>query len=156
MTAEAVPEGFELLPTGLGFTDTLQPCYRKLEGERLRFGLLVQQQHSNSMGICHGGVLMTLADIAAASSANLARGVRAGSPTVNLSIDFISAARMGQWLEVEIEGATAKRLFGFSRGVISNSDGVVARFSGTFYFPPHDGMWKDGKTSAGALQGLGE
>jgi uncharacterized protein (TIGR00369 family) len=156
MTPEAVPEGFEPLPSGLGYTDTLQPCYRRLRDDSIAFGLVVQKQHSNTMGICHGGVLMCLADIAAASAANLAKGVRAGSPTVNLTIDFVSAARMGQWIEVQIEGAHARRLFGFSRGVIRNRDGVVARFSGTFYFPPHEGMWKEGRTSAGALQGIGE
>ena len=64
---EPVPEGFELLPEGLGFTVNLAPCYRRYDGETLTLGLLVQKQHGNSMGICHGGVLITLADIAAAS-----------------------------------------------------------------------------------------
>ena len=75
-TIDKVPEGFEPIPDGLGFTDNLGPCYRKLDGEQLLFGLLVDKQHANSMGMCHGGALMTLADIAAASCANLARGVR--------------------------------------------------------------------------------
>ena len=33
---ETVPEGFEPIPEGLGFTDNLRPCYRKLEGEGLQ------------------------------------------------------------------------------------------------------------------------
>ncbi len=149
---ESVPAGFERLPTGLGYTDSLQPAYRRIAGESASFGLLVQARHCNTMGICHGGVQMTLADITAATGANLARGVTAGSPTVHLSVDFISSARLGQWIQADVEAVSIKRRFGFCRGGIYNSAGVVARFSGTFYFPDHDGMWKDGRRGDGVLQ----
>ena len=153
---DEIPQGFEPLPEGLGFTDNLSPCYRRLRDDELRFGLVVQRQHANSMGICHGGALMTLADIAAASWANLARGVVAGAPTINLSMDFISAARQGQWVEAHCEGVTLKRLFGFSRGVIVSSKGVVARFNATFYFPDHPGLSQDGMPNLGVLRGLAD
>ena len=39
MTDSSVPEGFVQLPTGLGYTDTLQPSYRKLDGDTVHFGL---------------------------------------------------------------------------------------------------------------------
>ena len=149
---EDVPEGFERLPEGLGYTDSLQPSYRRVTSEMVSFGLLVSLQHSNTMGICHGGVLMTLADITAATGANVARGVTAGSPTVHLSIDYISSARQGEWIQADAEQVSIKRRFGFCSGVINNSRGVVARFSGTFYFPDHDGMWKDGRRGDGVLQ----
>ena len=97
---------------------------------------------------------MTLADIAAASWANMARGIVAGAPTVNLSMDFISAAKQGQWIEAQLEVVSLKRLFGFSRGVIVNSKGVVARFNATFYFPDHPGMSQDGVINAGVLKDL--
>lgn len=150
--AETVPPGFERLPHGLGYTDSLQPIYRRVEGEGTSFGLVVDAQHSNTMGICHGGVLMTLADITATTGVNLAHGVRAGSPTVHLSIDFISSARQGEWLQANAEQVSAKRRFGFCSGGIYNSKGIVARFSGTIYFPDHDGMWKDGRRGDGVLQ----
>ena len=41
-TAEAVPPGFERLPSGLGYTDSLQPIYRRIEGEGASFGLVVE------------------------------------------------------------------------------------------------------------------
>ncbi|MGY8860403.1 MAG: PaaI family thioesterase [Pseudomonadales bacterium] len=149
---ETAPPGFELLPQGLGYTDTLQPVYRKVEGDSAIFGLVVGTQHSNTMGICHGGVLMTLADITATTGANLAHGVAAGSPTVHLSIDFIASARQGEWLQAEAEHVSVKRRFGFSSGGIYNSAGAVARFSATVYFPDHQGMWKDGRRGDGLLK----
>jgi uncharacterized protein (TIGR00369 family) len=151
-----VPAGFVQLPQGLGFTDNLQPCYRKVEGDQVSFGFVVASQHSNIMGICHGGALVTLADVAAATGVNVARGQRAGSPTINLSMDFISAARMGQWIQADIQQVTVKRRFGFSSGTIFSSDGVVARFNGTFYLPEHKGMIKPGAIGDGVPGFLGD
>lgn len=143
---EVVPDDFELLPVGLGYTDSLQPVYRRVNEQRASFGLVVQEHHCNTMGICHGGVLTTLADITAATGANLARGLTGGSPTVHLSIDYISAARLGDWVRADAEQVSVKRRFGFCSGTIYNAAGPVARFSGTFYFPDHDEMWKQGRT----------
>ena len=153
---DKVPEGFIKLPTGLGFTDTLQPSYRRIEDDSVSFGLVVAAQHSNSMGVCHGGLLMTLADITAASGVNVARGIKSGSPTINLSLDFISAARLGEWIQADVEQVTVKRRFGFCSGAIYNRSGIVARFNGTFYLPDHDGMRKDGRTGDGVLRDLGD
>lgn len=154
VTVEPVPEGFERLPTGLGFSDALQPSYRRIDGDTASFGLVVGEQHANTMGICHGGVLMTLADMTAATGANLAKGVIAGSPTVHLAIDYISSARLGEWLWAEAEQVSVKRLFGFCSGGIYCGRGVVARFSGTFYFPEHKGMWKSGTPGDGVMAAL--
>jgi uncharacterized protein (TIGR00369 family) len=154
MTNDVVPEGFGEVPRGLGYTDTLQPFYRRVEGDKASFGLLVAPQHGNSMGICHGGVLMTLADITAAAGVNLARDKRAGSPTINLSVDFISSAGQGSWIQANVEQVSVKRRFGFCSGAIYKAEGIVARFNGTFYFPDHKGMWKNGVPTEGALADL--
>jgi uncharacterized protein (TIGR00369 family) len=142
MSENVVPQGFTLLPAGLGFTDSIGPCYRRIVDDQVSFGLVVAAVHANTMGICHGGVLMTLADITAATGVNVARGKKAGSPTINLSVDFISAGRMGEWLQSDVEHVSVKRRFGFCSGTMHNADGLVARFNGTFYLPDHKGMWK--------------
>ena len=144
------------VPVGLGFADNLQPFYRRIAAAAVSFGLRVDQQHGNSMGICHGAVLMALADIAAASGVNIARGELAGAPTINLSLDFVSAAHMGEWLQADVQLAEIRRRFGFSSGVIRTGERVVARFNGTFYFPDHDGLRRTGHRSAGPLQASGD
>ncbi|GAB3306883.1 PaaI family thioesterase [Haliea atlantica] len=148
---DAVPAGFQRVPTGLGFTDVLQPLYRSLEGDRVRFGLRVIEAHANIMGICHGGVLATLADITAATGVNHARGERAGNPTISLSLDFIGAGRLGDWLEATVMQVDVKRRFGFCSGLIEGSSGVVARFNGTIYLPDHAGIWKRERPAADLL-----
>ncbi len=142
------------MPTGLGFTDKLQPLYVCRQGEQARVGLRVQVEHGNSIGICHGGVLLSLADIAAAAAVNAARGIVAGAPTVNLSLDFIAAAKVGEWIESESQNVSLKRRFGFGSGVIRGPRGLVARYNATFYFPDHQGLVTDdatGITVMGAL-----
>lgn len=151
--AAAVPAGFERLPTGLGYTDTLQPVYRRHQSQWPEFGLVVESQHGNMMGICHGAVLMCLADITAASGVNTAAGKSAGSPTINLSLDFIAAGRLGQWIQSTIDHVTVRRRFGFCSGVISGPDGLLARFNGTFYLPDHDGVWKGPRREADGILG---
>jgi uncharacterized protein (TIGR00369 family) len=147
---EQPPEGFVVIPGVQGFSDCLQPLYRRVKGESVSLGLVVDRQHSNSMGICHGGALSTLADVAAATGVIIASEQRGGAPTINLSMDFISSARMGQWIQADVQLVTLKRKFGFSNGVIISSDGVVARFNATFYLPEHKGMVKPEATGDGA------
>ncbi len=149
---DEVPSGFERLPTGLGFSDALQPVYRRIDEQDVSFGLIVQPRHGNTMGICHGGVLMAIADMAAASGVNLARGDVAGNPTISLSIDFIAAAKHGEWLQADSERVSLKRRFGFCNGVIQTSRKLIARFNGTFYFPDHEGMWQQGADRSSILK----
>ena len=139
-TNEGVPSGFRAIPATRGFTDSLQPVYIRTEGEQVSVGLLPGASHGNSMGIVHGGVLMTLSDLAGALAVNVARGERAGAPTVNMGVDFIASARLGQWLQADVDAVTLKRRFAFSSGVISSGERRVARFNGTFYLPDHEGM----------------
>jgi uncharacterized protein (TIGR00369 family) len=142
MTRE-IPEGFEPMPEGLGFTDILQPLYRRERDGRVALGMFVQKNHTNMLNICHGGVLMTLADVAAASGVNYAREKPSGAPTINLSFDFIAAARVGDWLQAEADRVTVKRRFGFSSGVVESGERIIMRFSGNFYLPEHGGFKAD-------------
>ena len=144
---QRVPEGFEQLPEGLGFGDRLQPFYRRIQGREVSFGFFVASQHLNLMGICHGGALMTLADIAAATSIHLLRDQPAPSPTINLSFDFMAPGREGRWLETRADHVQVKRRFGFCSGAIYDGDTPVLRYSGAFYFPDHEGIDVAGGTA---------
>jgi len=73
------PPGFEKLREGFGFADVLQPLYRRA-GDTPAMGMYVRERHINTLGICHGGVLMTLADIVASLSVWRARGRRESGP----------------------------------------------------------------------------
>lgn len=133
------PPGFEEMPEGLGFTDVLRPVYRRA-GDIPAIGMFVQPAHTNLINICHGGVLMTLADVGAAWAINSRRGEVRPAPTLSLGFDFINAAREGDWLQAAADRVTVKRRVGFSSGVITCGDRLICRFSGTFFLPEHQGF----------------
>ena len=141
------------MPAGLAYSDSLQPYYRRvIPGKEIMFGFLAQDTHCNMMGICHGGALMTLADIAAASTVSTQLTEPRGLPTVSLSFDFIAPGRKGHWLETRTDHVDTKRRFGFCSGVICDGDTVVVRYSGTFYIPDHEGVWKSEAGRAAAAK----
>ena len=150
-----VPEGYVRVPLGLGFADRLQPMFRRRQGTDVSFGFRVDEQHLNLMGICHGGALMTLADISAATSIHAQREIPAPSPTINLSFDFMSPGRLGRWLHTEADHVQVKRNFGFCSGVVLDEDVPVLRYSGTFYFakPRQDESGTKANARFGSLLG---
>ncbi|MEM8941787.1 MAG: PaaI family thioesterase [Pseudomonadota bacterium] len=127
------PQGYERVPEGIGFGDRLQPLYRLLANGTVSFGFFVANQHLNMMGICHGGALMTLADIAAAGSLYHARNSSSPAPTINLSFDFLNPARRGRWICSRADLVEPKGRFGFCSGVLLDGDQTVLRYSGVYY-----------------------
>ena len=74
----------------------------------MSIGLAIEAKHTNSRGICHGGVLATLADLALgyamlAKSGEIS-GERQGSfVTAHLAVDYAGAAKVGDWIESNVE-----------------------------------------------------
>ncbi len=57
--------------------------------------MTVRDEHCNGLGVCHGGLIFTLADTAMAFASN-ADGSRAFA--TNAEVDFVNAARAGDHL----------------------------------------------------------
>ncbi|MFT5482225.1 MAG: acyl-coenzyme A thioesterase PaaI-like protein [Halieaceae bacterium] len=132
---DGIPAGFELFQLGLGFIDALAPVYIKRGPKSPQVGLKVEAQHSNLMGICHGGVLMTLLDIGLSASVRQAAQRDRGSPTISMNTEFISAAKLGDWVEFTVDSVQPKRLFGFVSGTIRAGGKEIARGSAVIYLP---------------------
>jgi uncharacterized protein (TIGR00369 family) len=98
VTPDTVPHGFAPLEPS-PFGERVGPLYLNAEGSVPVLGLRVERHHANRGGRVHGGVLMTLADIA------LSRAVRAELPsgatmwTADLQIAFLEGAGEGEWVE---------------------------------------------------------
>jgi uncharacterized protein (TIGR00369 family) len=78
----------------------------------LSVGLRIEKKHTNSRGICHGGVMATLADLALGYAVHAKTEGKTPYVTAQLSIDY-AAARIGDWLEsvVEIQRVGARLAF---------------------------------------------
>jgi acyl-coenzyme A thioesterase 13 len=60
----AIPEGWREIPRASPFNTLVGPLYERRAGKNLSLGLHIEEKHTNSRGLCHGGVLATLADLA--------------------------------------------------------------------------------------------
>ena len=100
---DGVPDGYVPYSRSSSVTDPWQPLFTKTEAGTVNLALRVRSAHCNGKGLLHGGVTGALADnamglsvIETLSQQSIKRG-RSGS-TVSLSLDFLSSARVGQWV----------------------------------------------------------
>jgi len=100
----AVPEGWCAIPRLSPFNALIGPLYQRGAGEALSIGLHIEEKHVNSRGICHGGALATLADLALgyAMQSRLEGDKAGGLVTVQLSVDYAGSAKIGDWIESEV------------------------------------------------------
>jgi uncharacterized protein (TIGR00369 family) len=127
-----VPAGFKALDLPANaFLNANGPIYAKMDGEHLLLGLHVEDRHCNSMGLCHGGMLLTLADLAFTIGVNVQAGLSRFLPTVSVTCDFIGAAPKGAWLQARVDVLRTTRNLGFAQGMLRLGDGTpIARISG--------------------------
>src|SRR3954452_11022230 len=102
---EAQPAaGFEPLFRTSPFLDTVGPLfYRKAPDGSFVVGLRVLPKHANARGGAHGGLLMTLLDIALGYRAALSETPPANLTTANLTADFAGGAKIGDWVEAHVD-----------------------------------------------------
>lgn len=136
MSTDEIPEGFELFPLDQTFNDALSPMFYRIDASGTCWGLYVEKKHTNMMGVCHGGVLMTLMDFALSAVVCHAMGKFTGTPTISMSCDFLAKAVEGDWIYADVEALKITRTIGFSHGVVRRKDGtVLMRASGSFKLP---------------------
>src|SRR5258705_10495213 len=93
------PDGFTPLFRTSPFLDALGPFYHRRDGRALILGVRIAEKHCNARGTAHGGLLMTLADIALGSNLAYAEDPPAPLTTANPPADLPGAAnaRDGLW-----------------------------------------------------------
>ena len=96
--AQPVPEGYRSLDWTRGFGRQIGPLYfRDSTDARRTLAFRVEDHHTNGMKNAHGGMLMTLADVAWGNVVSVERSSM--WVTVRLTTDFLSAAKLGDWVE---------------------------------------------------------
>ena len=101
---KAAPEGFRPIQALSPFNELVGPLYeRRQAGQELCVGLRIEKKHTNSRGICHGGVLATLADLSLGYAMHVKLETRASYVTAHLAVDYAGAAKIGDWVESVVE-----------------------------------------------------
>ena len=89
-----------------------------------------RQQHANTAGISHGGVLMALADTVLGSTARADRG----QPVVTIRVvtEFIGPCRLGEWLVGRAWVTRHSRVLSFVEGELRVRNRLIMTASGVF------------------------
>jgi uncharacterized protein (TIGR00369 family) len=91
--ASKIPLGAEEISRA-GFNRHIGPLYQLHDPQAHRFAFVVENNHMNSAGTVHGGMLIALADVAMSRTARLASNA-ATCRTVSLSCDFLAPGHLG-------------------------------------------------------------
>ena len=128
-----LPEGFVRVrrPRPNPFNEMVGPFYERRRGTEVSLGLRIEERHTNSRGICHGGLLATLADLALGYAA-LALAGQSSFVTVNLSLDFAGSAKLGDWVQSEVEVQKTGARLAFANGYLVANGARIVRASAIF------------------------
>lgn len=127
-----VPEGFERLKRGGPYMAILGDLYCRREGGKIVIAMRITERHTNMRGIAHGGMLASLADSALGLGLTMSCDGRNSFVTVNLSTDFLDAARPGDWAEGHVQIGRIGSRVAFAQCDLMVGDKRVLRASGVF------------------------
>jgi len=128
--ADEIPEGFRAMRLGGGMITHNGPLMGRLEDDGVSMGILVDERHLNPAGICHGGMLMTLADMLLGVGAMAQTKEWEFIPTVNMTCDFVKAVPLGAWISGKTKVVRRTKNMLFSSCLIWHGDDIVMRASG--------------------------
>ncbi len=126
------PEGFESHFRKSPLTDPWEPLYSKKTDKAVVLGFFASEQHTNSRGFVHGGLLSALADNAMGLSCAVQHDAVGGLVTVNLNVDFLGTARLGQWIEINSPFTKTGRTLDFAQAFVTADGAICARANATF------------------------
>ena len=132
MTINGAPEGFELLSRTSPLVDLLGPFYARGTGGNLVLGLRVAEKHTNARGVAHGGVLLTLADVALGYAAEGYADPPARLITISVSADFAGRAEPGDWVEARTDIQKVGGRLAFANAYLQVGERRIARTSAVF------------------------
>jgi uncharacterized protein (TIGR00369 family) len=98
------PPGFEPLFRSSPFLETTGPFFYRNEPDGgFIVAVRVLPKHGNARGSAHGGLLLTLLDIALGYRAAFSQDPPAALTTATLSADFVGSPKLGDWVEAHVD-----------------------------------------------------
>ena len=127
-----VPEGFKAIPRLSPFNALVGPLYERRRGDEVSIGVRIEEKHTNSRGICHGGLLATVADLSLGYAMLAKTGGKGGFVTAHLAVDYAGAARIGDWIESAVEVQRMGKRLAFANCYLVCGEARIVRASAIF------------------------
>lgn len=118
------------------FNAVLGKMLVRMEGEQVRVRIMPGHVHTNLSDNVHGGVTLAFIDIALFAASRMFGLIEAGTAvTLDLSTQFIGAAKPHQPLDAVVELLRETGRLLFLRGLVVQGEEKVAAFAGTIRKP---------------------
>ncbi|MEM7329419.1 MAG: PaaI family thioesterase [Pseudomonadota bacterium] len=129
----SVPDGFKRANFDIPFLDNAGPYFvkRGKSGQHL-VGCHIRPLHVNYIGIAHGGVLTTLADVALSYQAFRYTDPPTKVATISLTTNFLSGARLGDWVLADCQIDRVGKQMTYVRGAIFIKEKVIMTATAVF------------------------
>ena len=127
-----IPEHFSKIERLSPFNALVGPLYERRNADGVSIGLVIEEKHTNSRGICHGGVLATLADLALGYAMLAKSGDNGSFLTAHLAVDYAGSARTGDWIESQVEIQRVGARLAFANCYLIANDKPIVRASAIF------------------------
>jgi uncharacterized protein (TIGR00369 family) len=136
---DEIPQGYAAHFRKSPVTEPWEPLFSRIVEGAVILATRIRQAHCNGKGFLHGGVVSALADNAMGLSLietlrreGIQRG--RGGITVNLAVDFLASAQIGQWLEIMPRVLNIGRTIAFTDCLVRADGKLTARANATFRF----------------------
>ncbi len=126
------PEGFKPAQFAGEYLINGGPYFFRKQGDSWSVALCIAKQHTNYLDIAHGGVLSTLADVALSLQPFWSEKPSPQVTTMSLTTNFLSAARLGDWVIAECVMDRMGKTSAYVHGEIRCENRLVATMSGVF------------------------
>ncbi len=129
------PEGFEESTNRGPFTTHNGPFFHRINDDgSFLHGFRAANQHCNGMGIVHGGLVTAFADGLMGTA--VWRATQIVGLTIRLNADFLSIAKVGDWVEGTADVTRATRSVAFVDANVYVSSRPILHATGVFKLMP--------------------
>lgn len=112
------------------FIGLVGPIVRRARGDDDEYGFVAEPKHANLNDVVQGGMLMTFADRALGYTAWRVAG--RSTATVQFDMQFVSAARIGEFIQMRPEVVRRTSALVFLRGALFAGARIVATAQGVW------------------------
>ena len=121
--------GFRRLRMPGTFNASLAPLYGRLEDDNRTFikGFRVGSRHDDGRGLCHPGVVLSVADMHTGFASLVYDDLRSFVPSISLNFDLIDRAQVGEWVELRTNFVNTAEPYTVADVVVSAGQGEAQR-----------------------------
>lgn len=134
------PAGFMPIRHGPNFNSHAGPFFYRADATTFVTGFRILDHHVNPVGMIHGGMSATFADMSLGLGLAVKCGIPIFTPTVNLTADYLAGGKLGAWVEADVQVVRRTRSMLFGETLLVADGVAILRASAVLKIPNTNAM----------------